>query len=66
MIEIAVNCIGCDKLVKFEVDEQGLIDWQNGALVQHAFPELESSLREMLLTKLCPACSDKLFSWGDE
>jgi hypothetical protein len=65
MIEIAVNCVGCDKLVKFEVDEQGLIDWQNGALVQHAFPELEAPLREMLLTQLCPACFDKLFSWDD-
>jgi hypothetical protein len=66
MTEVSIVCLDCEKLVKFEVDAQGLADWHNGILLQHALPELEAPLREMMITKLCPVCSERLFSWGDE
>jgi hypothetical protein len=63
---IAIKCVECSKLVEFDVDEQGLADWHAGILIQHALPELEAPLREMLITQLCPTCFDKLFAEEDE
>jgi hypothetical protein len=63
---IAIKCVECSKLVEFDVDEQGLEAWYNGALIQQALPDLPASLREMLITEICPACFDKLFTEEDE
>jgi hypothetical protein len=62
---IAIKCVECGKVVEFEVDEVGLEAWYNGALIQQALPDLPASLREMLITEICPACFDKLFTEED-
>jgi hypothetical protein len=43
------------------VDKQNLIDYNSGALIQDAFPTLNASEREFLLTGMC--CSD---IWNSE
>jgi hypothetical protein len=65
MTTIAIKCLECKKLVEFEADEVGLEAWYNGALIQQALPDLPASLREMLITEICPACFDKLFTEED-
>jgi hypothetical protein len=64
-MKIMIHCIECKEPVEFEVDEEGLADWHAGILIQHALPELEAPLREMLITQICPKCFDKLFAEED-
>jgi hypothetical protein len=59
-----ITCVECRKPVEFEVDELGIAAWRHGDLIQHALPDLPASLREMLITQICPICFDKLFAEG--
>lgn len=56
-IEIqTVPCLVCKKTSKVLVDYDGLKKYQEGALIQDAFPELSADVREMLMTGTHPEC----------
>ena len=61
-IEISSKkCPECGKVHSFEVEEADWIKWQEGALIQRAFPYLNDNQRESLITGYCSECWDKLF-----
>lgn len=59
-------CMVCDKTSYLEVEEESIILWQNGALIQDVFPDLTPSQRELLLTGTHDVCWDLLFKEEDD
>ncbi len=64
-VSISTVCPFCGRSNEVEVNENDYWDWQDGMLVQDAFPYLSADEREMLITGICPTCWDKMFG-GDE
>lgn len=62
---ISTHCPFCGGINGVEVNERDYLDWQDGALVQEAFPYLNASEREMLISGICPDCWNGMFG-GDE
>ena len=62
---VFTTCPFCGHENEVEVNHMDYLDWQNGELVQDAFPYLSANEREMLISGCCPRCWDKMF-WGDE
>lgn len=52
----------CHNLVTVLVSE--FENWENGELIQKAFPELSADDRELLLTGICSKCWNEIF--GDD
>jgi len=59
-------CPMCGKTALLEVDADGLRMWQAGAHIQRAFPQLEASQRELLMTGTHPACWDRMWVEDEE
>ena len=65
-ITLKVRCKCCGQETSVSVDLEDLGAWQRGEkLVQNAFPYLSSSKRELLMTRICPDCWDKMFARYD-
>ena len=65
-VNIRVRCKCCGKESKISVDLEDLGAWQRGEkLSQNAFPYLSVPKRELLLTKTCSDCWDKMFAQYD-
>ena len=61
MMTYLAICPFCGKETELEIDFDGYIEWQSGALVQNAFPELSPSKREVLISGICPKCQEGIF-----
>lgn len=59
-------CPFCGEMHEVPVNEADYWDWQDGALVQDAFPYLTADEREMLVSGICPNCWDKMFPEEEE
>lgn len=59
-------CPGCMEVVVFEVDAEDYRRWENGELIQQAFPYLSNSEREKLITGFCDSCWKELFAEEEE
>jgi len=57
----AVKCRECGTVIEIEAPEEGIQMWQQGMLIQKALPELSIDDREMLISRICPECWDKMF-----
>lgn len=65
-ITIKVRCRCCGQETPISVNLEDLSAWQRGEkLVQNAFPYLSASKRELLMTRTCPECWDRMFSQYD-
>ena len=65
-ITIKVRCKCCGQETPVSVDLEDLGAWKRGEkLVQNAFPYLSASKRELLMTRICPDCWDKMFAQYD-
>lgn len=58
---ITVSCRTCKKEFIFEVFTDALEDYQQGALIQRAFPELSKATRELMISNTCDECFKKMF-----
>jgi len=56
MITLITTCPFCGRENSINVCEEDYSAWQNGALVQDAFPYLLADEREMLISGICPTC----------
>lgn len=65
-IAITSTCPFCGKEQYILVNENDLVAWHNGELIQNAFPYLSANEREALKTGICSECWDKMFSFPDE
>jgi len=55
------TCGRCGKSGSVEVPMQGFLIRQLGGLIQEAYPDLDLSLREQLISGTHPACWDEMF-----
>lgn len=58
---IIVTCLACNQPESVTVNTVDFLDWKNGELAQICFPYLNSSERELLISKICGKCFDKMF-----
>lgn len=68
-VTIVTTCPFCGRINEVAVNEADYWDWQDGALVQDAFPYLSADEREMLISGICPTCWEKDLRgtfWEDE
>jgi hypothetical protein len=63
---LSIACHQCQKLVSIEVHKDDVDRWFEGELVQAAFPYLSASDREMLISRTCPDCWNKMFDEGED
>jgi len=63
-LELTIVCPFCGKLFSVAVREEDYTRYQNGALVQNAFPYLTATEREALVSGMCPDCQGVYF--GEE
>jgi hypothetical protein len=59
------KCPVCDTSSELLLDEEKLIRWHYGELLQDVFPELTPSTRELILTGTHDDCWDQLFEGLD-
>ena len=60
-IAIWIECPMCGKVHTVEVERADFLQWKKGRLVQYAFPYLNSTEREQLISRLCPSCQKEIF-----
>ncbi len=64
---LEITCPMCNSTHIISVDTDGLKAYENGALVQQAFPNLDTYAREMIISGICPLCWDEMDrQWLDE
>jgi len=63
---VRVTCPYCVKRFQVEVDKKAYDAWQDGMLIQDAFPDLTDNQRELIKTKICPGCWEKEIESVDE
>ena len=61
---VKVTCPFCGYESVIVVNEKDFYAWQNGKLVQKAFPYLNAAQRETLISDICEKCQNKIF--GEE
>ena len=60
-VTVITRCPFCGRANEVEVNDDDYWDWQDGALVQNAFPYLSAEEREMLISGICPTCWPNTF-----
>lgn len=60
-LTIEIVCPFCGETHYIVVAESDFDSWQNGELVQRAFPYLTATEREQLISQLCPNCQAEIF-----
>ena len=63
---VPAACRMCREVYCVEVDAVGYEQWKAGALIQNALPTLSAEERELLISKTCDDCWNKLFPENDE
>lgn len=61
-VTLTKQCISCGEFVCLDVNLADLQDYQNGKLIQNAFPYLTADEREIMISGICGGCFDKVFS----
>lgn len=61
-VTITTTCPFCGHTNEVSVNENDYWDWQDGVLIQNAFPYLNADERESLITGICSKCWDDMFS----
>jgi hypothetical protein len=58
-------CCVCNEYEVWSLDRQAVTKWQEGELIQNAFPDMSMQDREILISGTHPACWEKLFPGED-
>ncbi len=56
------TCMECTKTFNFDIPMEGYRAWQLGTHIQHALPELDIQLRELMISGICGWCFDQIFA----
>lgn len=65
-ITVHCKCPWCGKETNIECDKTAWEEYQDGALIQDAFPQLDVVTREMLISGMCPDCQAEFYDAMDE
>ncbi len=60
------SCPDCGDVKELTVTDSDYTSWKAGALIQRAFPYLNTDDRERLITGYCPSCFAKIFADDEE
>ncbi len=64
MITLEIVCPFCGGFHFVNVFENALNLYEDGALIQDAFPNLSATEREQIISGICPQCQESIFG-GD-
>lgn len=67
--QITCNCRVCGKAISVRVRQEDLDKWNNPddtTPIQFVFPYLSPAKREILLTRICGQCWDRIFKEEEE
>lgn len=56
------ECIRCKNVVTIMANPDDMQAWKDGQLIQRAMPYLSDNEREIMVSKICGPCFDKIFS----
>ena len=59
-IDVETTCPLCGDKKVIKIFRKDLIAWDNGVLIQRAFPYLDANDRERLKTGICPKCWEEM------
>ena len=59
-----LQCVHCDETYQINLNYEDVQAWKDGTLIQDALPYLNADQRELLISKTCGPCFDKMFG-GD-
>lgn len=65
-MKVKCVCPLCRKVNYVDVDEDAYNNYINGELIQRAFPDMDCSTRELLVSGMCPDCWDTIFCSEEE
>ena len=66
MFNLLITCPICGATPEVSVDYEDFIRYQDGAPVQVAFPYLNATEREAIISGLCPKCQISVFGEEEE
>jgi hypothetical protein len=66
LMYLTTTCPFCGATFTVTVHASDYEDWQNGKMVQDAFPYLSAEARELLVSGICPDCWDGMFGDSDD
>lgn len=58
---VYATCNKCSETECLLVDRQDFIDWREGKCIQDAMPYLSVDERELMISRICGDCFDKIF-----
>jgi hypothetical protein len=61
-----IKCIDCGKEIAITAPIEQWHQFELGTLAQNAFPKLTAEQREMLISRTCDDCWDKIFADQDD
>ena len=61
-----VACVICKRVKTLELNVDAMKEWQNGKLIQDAFPNLSEDDRELMISGTCGECFDAMMEAYDE
>lgn len=64
--DVLYYCKFCNKEIVITVDEEDIKKYENGALIQDAFPYLTPDEREIMISGMCGDCWQKYMESFDE
>tara|TARA_Y100001951_G_C11218985_1_gene227582 strand:+ start:104 stop:340 length:237 start_codon:yes stop_codon:yes gene_type:complete len=64
-VGVNVRCWKCEQVTTIKAALADIQQWQDGTLVQDAMPYLDADERELLISRTCSPCFDKMFGEGD-
>lgn len=62
---IIKTCGLCGERITTQITRQGLWDWEHGANIQYACPDLSTDEREQIITSTHVSCLDALYANDD-
>lgn len=66
MIKLEIACVLCGNTHSVMVKEEDYTKYLEGELVQKAFPYLNATQREQIISGLCPRCQEDIFGTEEE
>ncbi len=61
-VGIDVKCWRCEGVSTLHAVLEDIWSWQDGELIQNAMPYLSATERELLISRTCDSCWDKMFT----
>ena len=61
MVGINVRCWKCESVITIQAALEDIQAWQDGTMVKDAMPYLNAGERELLISRTCDPCFDKMF-----